>query len=48
MKRFLTASEVANAFGAGVSSVKRWCDLGLLQVNRTAGGHRRIVAGDVI
>ena len=48
MKRFLTASDIADAFGAGVSSVKRWCDLGSLRVTRTAGGHRRIVAGDVI
>lgn len=48
MRRFITAFEVARAFGAAVSSVNRWCDLGSLRIARTPDGLRRIAAGDVI
>ncbi len=34
--------QAAAALGVSESSVKRWCDLGAVQVLRTAGGHRRI------
>ncbi|HET7435987.1 MAG TPA: B12-binding domain-containing protein [Thermoanaerobaculia bacterium] len=36
-----TSARVARAFGAGVSSVKRWTDDGELESVRTPGGHRR-------
>ena len=36
-----TSAEVARAFRAGVSSIKRWTDEGELESVRTPGGHRR-------
>lgn len=38
---------VAEAFGVGVSSIKRWTDEGLLKAVKTAGGHRRYRVEDV-
>lgn len=38
----------AEALGASESSLKRWIDSGLLTVERTAGGHRRIPVAEVI
>lgn len=34
--------QVATALGVSEASLKRWCDQGLLEFERTAGGHRRI------
>lgn len=34
--------------GVSESSLKRWCDSGLLQSIRTVGGHRKITVGEVI
>lgn len=42
MNQFLSPKQVAAALGTSESSVKRWCDLGLLNSVKTAGGHRRI------
>jgi methanogenic corrinoid protein MtbC1 len=42
MTDFVSPKELAHAIGASESSLKRWVDDGLLAVNRTAGGHRRI------
>jgi MerR family transcriptional regulator, light-induced transcriptional regulator len=42
MDPLLSPKQIAEAIGASESSVKRWCDQGLLQTVRTAGGHRRI------
>jgi MerR family transcriptional regulator, light-induced transcriptional regulator len=39
---------VALALGVGESTVKRWCDLGLLEFERTAGGHRRLPLQEVL
>ena len=39
---------VAKAIGVSESSLKRWCDQGLLQTSRTAGGHRRLKRSEVI
>jgi DNA-binding transcriptional MerR regulator len=39
---------VAQALGVSESSLKRWCDRGLIQTTRTAGGHRKLLTGDVI
>ncbi|MDX1582462.1 MAG: cobalamin-dependent protein [Thermoanaerobaculia bacterium] len=38
---------VADAFGVGVSSIKRWTDEGVLKAVKTAGGHRRYRIEDV-
>lgn len=42
MDQLLSPKQVAEAIGASESSLKRWCDLGLLKSVKTAGGHRRI------
>lgn len=42
MDQLLSPKQVANAIGASESSLKRWCDQGLIKTVKTAGGHRRI------
>ncbi|GIX02017.1 MAG: DNA-binding protein [Thermogutta sp.] len=42
MAALLTPKQLALAAGVSESTVKRWCDRGLLPVARTPGGHRRI------
>ena len=42
MDPLLSPKQVANAIGVSESSLKRWCDQGLLAIVKTAGGHRRI------
>jgi MerR family transcriptional regulator, light-induced transcriptional regulator len=42
MSSLLSPKQVATAIGASESSLKRWCDQGLLATVKTAGGHRRI------
>lgn len=48
MKELLTPKQVARAVGVSESSLKRWCDKGLLPTVRTAGGHRRIAVSGVL
>ncbi|REK05535.1 MAG: helix-turn-helix domain-containing protein [Planctomycetota bacterium] len=48
MKQLVTPKQVAQAIGVSESSLKRWCDRGLLRTTRTAGGHRRLALGDVM
>ena len=38
----LTPKQVARAIGVSESSVKRWCDAGLIESTHTSGGHRRL------
>jgi excisionase family DNA binding protein len=38
----LSPRQAAQAMGVSESSVKRWCDQGVIPTVRTAGGHRRI------
>lgn len=38
----LSTKRAAEALGVSESSLKRWCDQGLIDVVRTAGGHRRL------
>lgn len=44
----LTPKKVALAIGVSESSMKRWCDRGLIDFHTTAGGHRRISQASVI
>ncbi len=41
-KKQFTPRKVAKAIGVSESSLKRWCDRGLIQASKTVGGHRRI------
>ncbi len=44
----LTPKKVAQAIGVSESSMKRWCDRGLIDFQTTAGGHRRLSQVSVI
>lgn len=44
----LTPKKVAQAIGVSESSMKRWCDRGLIDFQTTAGGHRRLSQASVI
>ena len=48
MKQLLTPKQVATSLGVSESSLKRWCDRGVIASERTPGGHRRIPIGEVI
>ncbi len=48
MQQLLSPKQVASAIGVSESSLKRWCDQGVMPTERTAGGHRRIRVGDVV
>ena len=48
MKELLSPKQVARAIGVSESSLKRWCDQGLIETVRTAGGHRKLPVADVI
>lgn len=44
----LTPKRVATAIGVSESSLKRWCDKGLIQTTVTPGGHRRLSLDSVL
>jgi len=48
MKELLSPKQVATSIGVSESSLKRWCDQGVITTERTPGGHRRIRIGEVI
>jgi MerR family transcriptional regulator, light-induced transcriptional regulator len=48
MKQLVSPKQVARAIGVSESSLKRWCDQGLLPTVRTAGGHRRLPISGVL
>jgi MerR family transcriptional regulator, light-induced transcriptional regulator len=48
MQTLLSPRQVALAMGVSESSLKRWCDRGLMQTRRTAGGHRRVPIDSVM
>lgn len=48
MRELLSPKQVARAIGVSESSLKRWCDQGLLATVRTAGGHRRLTLAEVL
>ncbi|MEZ6197677.1 MAG: hypothetical protein R3F20_18455 [Planctomycetota bacterium] len=48
MKDTLSPRDLARAIGVSESSMKRWADDGLVQTNRTPGGHRRIAWAEAL
>ncbi len=48
MATSLTPKQLALATGVSESTVKRWCDRGLLPSARTPGGHRRIQLNEAL
>jgi excisionase family DNA binding protein len=42
MSQLLSPKQVARALAVSESSLKRWCDRGLLRFTKTEGGHRRL------
>lgn len=48
MQLTVTPKQVAAAIGVSESSLKRWCDQGLISTVRTAGGHRRLALDEVV
>lgn len=48
MPELVSPKQVARAIGVSESSLKRWCDKGLIDAHRTAGGHRRMRIDEVI
>lgn len=40
--QYISPRQLARAAGVSESSVKRWCDQGLIPTVKTAGGHRRL------
>jgi excisionase family DNA binding protein len=48
MNDLLSPKQVARAIDVSESSLKRWCDKGLLPTVRTAGGHRRLQISSVL
>jgi len=48
MSDLVSPKQVAHAIGVSESSLKRWCDQGLIETVRTAGGHRRLAVSSVL
>ncbi len=48
MSDLLTPKQVARAIDVSESSIKRWCDKGIIETQYTAGGHRRITMAGVL
>ena len=45
---FFSPRQAAKAIGVSESSLKRWCDAGLLNAVKTAGGHRRLRPAEIV
>ncbi len=48
VRTLLTPKQIARALDVSESSIKRWCDQGVIPAHYTAGGHRRIAMGDLL
>jgi excisionase family DNA binding protein len=46
--KLISPKQAARMLGVSESSMKRWCDKGLLEIHRTAGGHRRIPVSSLL
>lgn len=44
----LSPKQASRAIGVSESSLKRWCDQGLIKTVRTVGGHRKLLRADVL
>lgn len=44
----VSPKQVARAIGVSESSLKRWCDQGLIKTVKTVGGHRKMQVSDVV
>lgn len=44
----ISPRQAARAIGVSESSLKRWCDRGLITTVRTVGGHRKMATSDVV
>ena len=45
---WISPKQAARAIGVSESSLKRWCDQGLIQTVRTGGGHRKMLRAEVL
>ncbi len=48
MRDLITPKQLGRAIDVSESSIKRWCDKGVIPTQYTAGGHRRIAIADAI
>lgn len=48
MQELLSPKQVATSIGVSESSLKRWCDQGVITTEKTPGGHRRIRVREVV
>ena len=48
MDQLFSPRQVARALGVSESSMKRWCDGGMIETVRTVGGHRRLQLSSII
>ncbi len=48
MVDMLTPRQVSRAIGVSESTLKRWCDRGLIKTIKTEGGHRKLPVSDVL
>lgn len=48
MTQLLSPKQVAKSIGVSESSLKRWCNQGLIPTSKTPGGHRRLAVSDVV
>ena len=48
VSHFFSPKEIAAAMGVSESSLKRWVDKGLIQAEKTGGGHRRLQLDSVL
>ena len=48
MVEMLSPKQVSRAIGVSESTLKRWCDRGLIKTIKTEGGHRKLPVSDVL
>jgi excisionase family DNA binding protein len=48
LQQRVSPKQVARAIGVSESTLKRWCDQGLIPTVRTIGGHRRLLVSAVV
>ena len=48
MVEMMSPKQVSRAIGVSESTLKRWCDRGLIKTIKTEGGHRKLPVSDVL